>query len=233
MAGKVTLRDQLMFPSDYVSAVELKGRDVVVTIATVSMENMKLRGGVAKRKPVLTFNGTKKKFCLNVTNADSIASMYGTKAENWIGKRITLYPTTTKMGRDTVDCIRIRESKAKAATEAPFDEPVDLPAEEEEFKGDAFTEQPQELPAGPVPQQQAQTSPVEPPGTAIPPKANYKHFPTFQGAMASYAQRDGISPSVCERVIGMARIMNPSRLPALVAAAEAKKLNWENGDVQP
>ena len=110
MASKVTLDGKLMFPSDYLAAVEFGGKDVTLTINGVTVEELKMRGGASDRKPVISFAETKKKLVCNKTNADSIAQLYGTEAKGWAGKRITLYPTKTQCGRDTVDCIRIRET---------------------------------------------------------------------------------------------------------------------------
>lgn len=110
MASKVTLGDQLLFPSDYLAAVEFKGRDVTLTIAKVAREELQMKGGVKEKKVVVYFAKTEKKLVLNKTNADSIAQLYGTQAEAWVGKRVTLFPTTTQCGREVVDCIRVRET---------------------------------------------------------------------------------------------------------------------------
>jgi hypothetical protein len=45
---------------------------------------------------------------LNKTNAKTVASLYGTKTSAWVGKLITLFPTTTDVGGKTEECIRIR-----------------------------------------------------------------------------------------------------------------------------
>lgn len=129
--GKVTLGDELMFPSEFLCAEDLKGKDVTITIAGISKQDLKMKGGSSKRKPVLTFERTPKKLVLNVTNADSIATLYGSKADEWVGKRITVYPTTTTFGRQTVTCIRVRErvpaapgKPAAAPTPPPEPDPV-------------------------------------------------------------------------------------------------------------
>lgn len=114
--AKCILHDELMHPSDYLAAVELKGRDVTVTVAKVEFEDLQLAGGKKERKPVISFVGKKKKFVCNKTNADSIAQMYGTKADEWVGKRITLYPTKTTVGKKMEPCIRVRESVPSATT---------------------------------------------------------------------------------------------------------------------
>lgn len=118
MAGKVTLNGQLLHPSDYLSAVEFRGKDVTLTITKVFIDTLKMKGGASEQKPVLTFGGTEKKLVLNKTNAASIAVMYGDKAESWVGKRVTFYPSKTQCGRDMVDCIRVREKVPAAATTA-------------------------------------------------------------------------------------------------------------------
>ena len=117
------LDDELMHPSDYLSAPEFKGRDVTLTIESVGKSDLFLKGGKKKKKPVFTFKETPKKFVCNATCADSIAQMYGTQAREWIGKRITLYPTKTTFGKDTVDCVRVREKVPGEAAKPKQDEP--------------------------------------------------------------------------------------------------------------
>jgi hypothetical protein len=107
---KVTLDGELMFPSDYVSAPELKGRDVTVTITSVTMEPLQMAGGGRKNKPILRFQGTAKKMVCNQVNADTISQLHGAKAEKWVGKKITLYPTRCLAFGDMVECIRVRET---------------------------------------------------------------------------------------------------------------------------
>ena len=108
--SKPTLNGELLHPSDYLAAVEFKGRDVTMTIASVKRDDLMMKGGKSETKPVLTFRERPKKLVLNKTNASIIADLYGTEATAWVGKRITLYPTKTQCGRATVDCIRVRET---------------------------------------------------------------------------------------------------------------------------
>ncbi len=60
-------------------------------------------------------------FELNPTNRKTISQLYGTKPSAWVGKLITLYPTTTEMAGQTVDCIRVRPTVpgAEAKTAKP------------------------------------------------------------------------------------------------------------------
>jgi hypothetical protein len=60
----------------------------------------------------------------------TIGSIYGTfVADKWVGKTITLYPTTTSMAGRTVECIRIRPTKP--GKDAPIDETPDTEAPRE------------------------------------------------------------------------------------------------------
>jgi len=120
------MRVSLLFPNAYLSADDFRGADVTMTIARLTVEDLRTNGGSTEKKPCLYFveiedkhkrgrMDDNKKLVLNKTNAKTIAAMYGNETDDWVGKRITLYPTTTKFGRDTVDCIRVRPSKPRAA----------------------------------------------------------------------------------------------------------------------
>jgi hypothetical protein len=111
---------RLLFPHEYLSAPDLRGKDVTLTISRVFVDDLKTDKGTEK-KPVMTFVELDKKrqrgetcpwkLCLNKTNAKSIAKLYGFETEEWAGKRITLYATTCLAFGQTVDCLRIREKQ--------------------------------------------------------------------------------------------------------------------------
>ena len=44
----------------------------------------------------------------NRTNARTIAELYGPETNDWRGRHITLFPTTTDFRGASVDCIRVR-----------------------------------------------------------------------------------------------------------------------------
>jgi hypothetical protein len=91
----------------YVAAYELGGKDVTLTIKAVGSAQVEGPKG-NKKKLIITFDGARKPFLSNATNCKVIASLYGSDADLWVGKAITLYPTTTSSPDGTVDCIRIR-----------------------------------------------------------------------------------------------------------------------------
>lgn len=96
-----------MMDRDKLHACDLGGVDRVVTIEKV--EQAEVQNATKKtKKPQVTFKGQPKPLVLNATNAKTIAKMYGPMTEDWIGKRVTLYATTTEMGGETVECIRLR-----------------------------------------------------------------------------------------------------------------------------
>lgn len=98
-----------MYSKEFVYAYDLEGKDVTVTIERVKAGKITGTDGKQTAKPVLFFKGSEKGLALNITNARTIAGLYGGfDSDLWIGKKITLYPTTTTFGRQSMDCIRIR-----------------------------------------------------------------------------------------------------------------------------
>lgn len=93
---------------EFLFAFDLAGRDVTVVIDRCTAGQIVGEQGRKSKKPMLSFVGKQKKLALNKTNGKIIASMYGTETNNWAGKAITLYPTTTTFGSETVECIRVR-----------------------------------------------------------------------------------------------------------------------------
>ncbi len=118
-----------LYDKAYIYSYDLEGRDITVTIERVTGGTLVGTGGTKNKKPVVFFKGTEKGLALNITNARVIAGMYGGfDSDKWIGKRITLYPTTTTFGSQTVECIRIRNVVPKEKGQAIRSD-VPLPAE--------------------------------------------------------------------------------------------------------
>jgi hypothetical protein len=101
-----------MYDREHIGAWDLQGRDVVVTISKVEAKELVSNRGKNKR-PIVHFEGREKSFVCNKTNGKTISVMYGNKTEDWAGKKITLYPSTTSAGGETVDCIRVRPAPPK------------------------------------------------------------------------------------------------------------------------
>jgi hypothetical protein len=114
------------FPSNFLRAADLQGRNVRVTIASVDMEEV----GDAP-KPVLHFEGKDKGLILNKTNSNNIAAVYSDETDLWAGKEVVLYTTMVDFQGRTVEAIRVRRPAAKdgagkkATATAPRPEPDD------------------------------------------------------------------------------------------------------------
>jgi hypothetical protein len=111
-----------MFDREFLGAWDLGGKDVTVTIAKVEAQILVAQGNKKNKKPVIHFEGKEKGMVLNKTNSKIVAAMYGNDTVNWLGKRITLYPTLTTFGNESMECIRIRPlipTGAAAAIERP------------------------------------------------------------------------------------------------------------------
>lgn len=108
-----------VYSGNFVKAEHLRGQEVTVTIESEAVEEV---GDEKKRQIVLSFVGMGKRLGLNCTNANTIAGLYGDETTSWIGKQVTLYPTTTTFGRDVVPCIRIRDA-VPTGTPAPVQPP--------------------------------------------------------------------------------------------------------------
>lgn len=97
-----------MFDTNDLRAWDLDGKDVTLTIQRVTPGTVKGRDGKSNKKPIIHFYKTDRTLVLNKTNGKTIAGMYGPRVESWVGKRITVFPTQTTFGGETVDCVRVR-----------------------------------------------------------------------------------------------------------------------------
>ena len=57
--------------------------------------------------------------CLNRTNAESLAEAFGEEMDNWIGKRIGIFATTTLFRGNRVPCLRCRPAPGPAPAGTP------------------------------------------------------------------------------------------------------------------
>lgn len=123
-----------MFDTNFTGVWDLDGKERVVTITKVEPGKVGGQNGrKADRKPIVHFAELDSPLACNVTNARTIAGIYGPDVRAWVGKRVTLYPTTTQFGRETVDCIRIRPVAPKGPpTEGPRSRPVDQAARDKQ-----------------------------------------------------------------------------------------------------
>ncbi len=99
---------KLLYPSEYVAACDLHGKDAVMTILRVELEKVIGSDGKSQEKPVIYFEKAQKRMVCCKTNAKAIAKLHGNDTDKWIGKKITLYPTTCLAFGQEVECIRVK-----------------------------------------------------------------------------------------------------------------------------
>ncbi len=102
------MRISSAFPSEFLKAADLDGRNVKVIMDRVEMRDI---GG--DHKPILFFQGKEKGMVLNKTNANNIAGVYGDDTDNWSGKELVLFEAMVDFQGKTVAAIRVRKPQAK------------------------------------------------------------------------------------------------------------------------
>ncbi len=108
------------FDSSVYRVWHLNGKERTYRITKVTRLDSEFRGEMRKQ-PLLRLEDSKGNavslpLALNKTNAKTVAGLYGNRPASWVGKLITIYPTTTDVGGRTEDCIRIRnEDPSKRA----------------------------------------------------------------------------------------------------------------------
>ena len=112
------------FPSRFLKATDLRGKDKIVTIHGAPVKE--LVG--ANSRYVLYFHDEEKALVINKTNNNMLINLLGRDGEKWDGKQITLYPTKVEMKGELVAAIRIRD-RGEGADVTRRSLPADLPDE--------------------------------------------------------------------------------------------------------
>ncbi len=100
-----------MMSSDKLHAADLQGAERTVVIEKVKQGEYPDLEDAKKTilKPDVYFVDKKKPLGLNSTNARAITKLLGTPiTEDWIGRAITIYPTTTRAFGEEHECIRVK-----------------------------------------------------------------------------------------------------------------------------
>lgn len=97
-----------LYDERFIGSWDLEGKEsAVVTIKSISVEELHGQNGLKAKKPVLYFTKGKKGFVLNKTNAKTIAELYGSDTDKWIDKKIELFATVCDAFGKQTECIRI------------------------------------------------------------------------------------------------------------------------------
>jgi len=99
---------------NYIGVYSLKnGEDLDVTIEKVVREQVVSTGGKKEECTVAYLIG-QKPLILNRTNSKTITKLFNSPyIEDWVGKKITLFSSTTKLAGEIVECLRIRDIAPK------------------------------------------------------------------------------------------------------------------------
>ncbi len=119
-----------LYPGRFLKSDLLKGHKITLTIADVDVQELTGETGKPAAKVIVTFQRPQAEawakipleLVLPKTNGECLRRMFGNKPAGWRGKPVTIFPSTTKFGRDTVDCIRIWGSPELAE-----DMPISVP----------------------------------------------------------------------------------------------------------
>jgi hypothetical protein len=99
------------FPSKFLRASDLKGKEITVTIDRVEPEEFE-QDGVKRPKPVVHFrnSGIKPLVC-NKTNSSRLATALGDKdTDAWAGKQVRLYPDMEEFRGQVHEVVRVRRA---------------------------------------------------------------------------------------------------------------------------
>lgn len=94
-----------LFPGRFIKAADLNGKDVTLKISAVVVDELVGDKGT-EMKGLISFAGAKKQLVLNKTNGLCLKQMFGRETDAWVGKRVTIFPTTF----NDEPCIRIKGS---------------------------------------------------------------------------------------------------------------------------
>ena len=107
------------FPSKYLRAADLGGRQVTAIIDRVEIDEMT----DGEPKPVVYFVNKQKAVVLNKTNANAIAAAYGDDTDEWTGGEVVLFTAMVDFQGKTTEAIRIKIPPRKRDKPAPASRP--------------------------------------------------------------------------------------------------------------
>jgi prophage regulatory protein len=125
-----TMRVSDIFQSRYLKADDLKGRDLHVTISGYEVTKL---DGDPQAKPDIGFRETEKLLRANKTNTITIEALHGQELDDWIGKRITLFPTKVQYQGQVREGIRVRDRVPPGGKAAPPPKAEDSAGSAEEW----------------------------------------------------------------------------------------------------
>ncbi len=98
----------VLFPGRFIDAPMLKDRTVTISIAGVYQEEPP--SGQKEPLNVIEIEGRDKEWSINKTNSRCLRAMFGDNPQEWVGRRVAIFPTTCESFGEIEDCIRIEGS---------------------------------------------------------------------------------------------------------------------------
>lgn len=145
MGDRISGHLELLYPSNYIKAADLRGKDVTVIIDHLQWEKLVMAGGKRDTKVAVVMRSLggkllERKWIVGKTVLRQIGHAVGTPDTSaWANQRVTLYPTTCRGGDGkTVECIRVRVKAARTQEEPP--EEMTAPVEAKDFLDEAYAE---------------------------------------------------------------------------------------------
>lgn len=211
------------FPSRFISADDLKGKDHTLVIDHFVEEEFPTKKDPNAWVKVMYFKGARKGIKLTPTIMNSVEELWGHHILGWIGKPITLYGTIeNSFGKDWA-VVRVRDKRP--ATNAPAGPVAEALNQVEEDEPDEPSEPPEEFTAaleGNVGKDEPEEEPVA--GTATP-----SRFPPRRQQKPE-APTAPIAPDAArEEVADLTKKYRYNELPLVTFVAD--KLRITRGDV--
>jgi len=103
-------------PSPHLEALDLGdeiGASRAVTIDRVEVREV---GAEKVKKGVMFVREYSRGLVLNKTNSRTIAGLFGTDTDDWIGEQVVLYRSETSFQNKTVPCIRVKDTRPVEAS---------------------------------------------------------------------------------------------------------------------
>jgi len=130
------MRVSTAFPSKYIAAPDLQGREVTINISRVVMEEVDRD---KPHKPVIYFQGTEKGMVLNKTNAGNIALIYGDEMDAWSGHPITLFTCWVDFQGKSVEAIRVKPVVQQSVAQKPSEFAAETTAQTQDLDNQALS----------------------------------------------------------------------------------------------
>ena len=93
----MNILDMEVYQSEWLSGLDLKGRQVTVIVDAVTAEQVQNQRGEKAVKAAVAFKATngaplRKRLLLNKTNAVALARLFGPETDGWKGQAVMLQP---------------------------------------------------------------------------------------------------------------------------------------------